>query len=142
MPPHNTIQQTYPQTQVQSAEHLRIVLSTILTTVDGISTVQLPSLGSTSSDINLLVHAPRNTWSRAARRKKANPTGMQTEQDVGTDQAIIVRITSYTRTGSSEKRVDCTVLQFDWVKGMHASRMLFESFASHVVRKVSAVLAA
>lgn len=137
MPAHNTIQQTYtPET---SLDILSTAITSALASIEGVSSRPLQSRGlhSFPNDLclDVLVSATGDTWSRAARRRQMRGATMEVDEE--TAQALVCRVTCAAcsqGTGSSGG----AVLQCHWVKGR--DRTLFESFASHLSRKVSATL--
>ena len=88
------------------------------------------------TQMNMLIRAIRNTWSRAARRRilaGATDPG-KTES---TCPALCCRIRS-TKVETNERgkaRDGNLTLEFEWVAGK--DRGLFESFMSHVSQKLS-----
>ncbi|KAH9930660.1 S-adenosyl-L-methionine dependent methyltransferase [Fomitopsis serialis] len=126
MPPHNTVQQTYPQST--SLDRLSSAVTSTLASIEGVSVQPLPrddGAEHTFPGADTLVTAARDTWSRTARRRKMRETSMQVDDEPS--NALVCR--------------DATVgaiLQCHWAKGR--DRGLFESFASHLGRKVSAAL--
>ncbi|KAI0759395.1 S-adenosyl-L-methionine dependent methyltransferase [Trametes elegans] len=123
MPARNTLRQPLPSTP--SASHTAPLARAVLDSVDGL-TVRGCGTAKSADDVDLVVSATGNTWSRAARRKKRNAIEME---DAPTAPRMVCRT-----------RVEDGQLVFDWLKG--TDRGLFESFASHVERKVLAALAA
>jgi len=142
MPLRNTFQETFPQ--AQSVASLGIAVGSAIATIEDISIRSLNS--QTQPDLahtDVLVSLTRDTWSRAARRKKANSTVMQTDPQsqplMGT--ALICRITCVEAehdSGAGRTRLGGPIIRFDWVRGRE--RALFESFVNHVERKVTALL--
>ncbi|KAF8630603.1 hypothetical protein AX15_002830 [Amanita polypyramis BW_CC] len=116
-------------------------------------TVEQRSQGSPSSPTYFTIYATQNTWSRSARRR-----ALQREHDQQSDQKAQLQarevqppafITSSTTPAPSSfacgielkppvmKNEDCTIeteLIFQWMYGQ--DRAMFESFASHVTKKV------
>lgn len=131
MPAHNTIQQTY--SQETSIGSLIAVVTSALTSIDGVSSRPLDprSIHSPPPEpcLDILVSATTDLWSRVARRRQAREANM--EVDPASTPALVCRVlcAAYTRGA---------VLQCDWVKGR--DRKLFESFASHLSRKVAGTL--
>lgn len=93
----------------------------------GKTTKVLNSIGGVNldafSEFEIVVKASGNTWSRSARRKKAST--MEIDQ---------------WKMAEDVKALECRILcsdsclEFNWMKGR--DRGLFESFVSHVSRKV------
>jgi hypothetical protein len=82
----------------------------------------------------LLVCATQNTWSRSARRKKA-AASIQIS-DVGSleTQTSALKCIFECAVGGAEQ--DTLILEASWVQGR--DRHLFESFWSHICRKLAA----
>ena len=120
MPLRNTLKQPLPPASDPSG--LATLLSAIIRSIDGLIVKHQ------SQDPNVLdmtVSAYENTWSRAARRKRREAAHVN---PAASDE---VRMSCRIRC-ETEEAIECLVL--DWVKGR--DRSLFESFASHVERKV------
>ena len=129
MPPRNTLRQPLPQSH--SEQRLGEVLLQILASVPG---VLVREHGHTRPDaVDVLACASGNTWSRAARRKKRDAMGDEAEEAAQRVVQLVCRI-------RCERRGDSMELVSDWVSGR--DRGLFESFTSHVQRKVVAAVAA
>ncbi|KAI0799986.1 S-adenosyl-L-methionine dependent methyltransferase [Fomes fomentarius] len=124
MPPRNTLQQPLPR--VTSVEEVLPILSSVLASISGVSVVERSG---TPADV--VASATGNTWSRAARRKKQE--AMQVEGMHPAETALVCRIRCERDGAQSGSRV---LLTFVWVAGK--DRGLFESFASHVERKMVA----
>jgi hypothetical protein len=122
MPPHNTIRQ--PLSSVGGPVALQ-VLKQVLSITDGISVIQERSA---QDEAVIRLAATGNTWSRAARRKKLKVPSNGLSQEITISLAALVcQITlSYGQ------------LEFNWIRGR--DRTLFESFCSHVSRKVASNL--
>ncbi|GBE83680.1 Putative methyltransferase-like protein [Sparassis crispa] len=134
MPPRNTLRQSYPGT---IPNRFASVTVSILSSIDSVS-VQ-PCAEAARRPLDLLVTAHRDTWSRASRRRKADPGTIQT--DVDSRPTFLCRIRNIGDNAGVPQTTqggDGSALVFDWVRGI--DRALFESFASHVGRKVSAML--
>ncbi|KZT09695.1 S-adenosyl-L-methionine dependent methyltransferase [Laetiporus sulphureus 93-53] len=138
MPVRNTLQQPYPTATI---EQLASTLSTTLASVEEISVRSLSPLNHSIAATDVVVTAVRDTWSRAARRKKPNADAMQSDAPVELSAALLCRVTcvEQNEARSKKRRDEGMFLEFNWVKGNN--RALFESFTSHVGRKVSAGLA-
>ncbi|KAI0752971.1 hypothetical protein C8Q80DRAFT_487656 [Daedaleopsis nitida] len=120
MPARKTLRQPLPR--ATSVAQVAPVLASTLASIPCLSI-------SERSDVvgDVVVSATGDTWSRAARRRKKD--AMKLEDDgasVMTQLACRIRCESM-----SEELVS---LAFDWVMGR--DRALFESFASHVERKM------
>lgn len=119
MPPHNTIRQ--PLGSVGGTIAFQR-LKQILETTEGVVIIQEHS---TPDGVTIRLTAIENTWSRAARRKKDKASSSGTHQKAVSSPVVLVcQITL------SHKQ-----LEFDWVRGR--DRSLFESFCSHISRKVA-----
>ncbi len=124
MPPRNTLQQPLPR--ATSVEEVLPILASVLASISGVSV--LKRLGTPAV---VVTSATGNTWSRAARRKKQE--AMQVEGIHPVEVALVCRIRCQKDVAQNGSRV---LLTFDWVAGK--DRGLFESFASHVERKMVA----
>lgn len=150
LPLPNELQQSYQPSSSNSIS-TRAIVERVLASIDCVHFSQLdcspPAVDSTISSSpllpplwELLVKASRNTWSRAERRKK---TAGATESDSTSPTAppmlscIIQEISSSgpTTGGGGHKNL---VLRCSWIRGH--DRALFESFWSHVSRKVAFAL--
>ncbi|KIY62376.1 hypothetical protein CYLTODRAFT_438918 [Cylindrobasidium torrendii FP15055 ss-10] len=120
MPPHNTIRQ-----QVSSTDCVQGVF-------DSMSGIHITKEGERS----VVVTAQANTWTRSARRKRKNvDTQMKVDTDGQRDsegelraEPALVCAVELVTTGNLSEVV------FHWRKG--AERNLFESFCSHISRKL------
>lgn len=115
MPDRNTLRQPY--SQVTSQSQLTSAVKSVLASIDGVS------IQDESDPDTLVVQAASNTWSRAARRK-AKPQSPQLPLEP-----------------TLRCRIVCSVnlaLEFTWIAGRE--RHTFESFYSHVNRKVGNIL--
>ena len=122
MPPRNTLQQPLPR-ETNLAE-VAPRLSSVLASIPGVSVTARPAPG-----VDVVVSSTGNTWSRAARRKKQE--AMQVEDGAPVEIQLVCRIRCQREAARGESG---TVVVIDWVKG--TDRALFESFASHVQRKM------
>jgi len=138
LPPRNTLRQTF-QTTKSITELGEVILHT-LSSIEGVhsesvlATEDNSTLGATC---NIIARASRNTWSRAARRKKI---GIPQDAPVYSDAQprLLCRVRAR-RDGSSATQSEREpIVEFDWVQG--TDRALFESFVSHVCRKVGPAL--
>ncbi|CCM00501.1 uncharacterized protein FIBRA_02535 [Fibroporia radiculosa] len=142
MPARNTLRQSYPQ--AKSLVHLASVVTAICALLHDISVRSpLPGEQCAGAGLEIIIAAPRDTWSRAARRKKAHGITMQTEPDSSAEPILVCRIVCV-EEGDNRMREESASgsikLRFDWMKGR--DRSLYESFTSHVGRKVAAALGA
>ncbi|GJE92247.1 S-adenosyl-L-methionine dependent methyltransferase [Phanerochaete sordida] len=124
MPARNTLRQAY--TQFQTAVETEQALLKVLNSIDGVTVAHRDAAASGG----FLVNALQNTWSRAARRRKLTAADSADEHQP-TQPALVCRVRC-TRDTAGAKRED--VVEFDWVQGR--DRGLFESFMSHVARKL------
>lgn len=129
MPARNTLRQTY--TLFRNAADAEQALLRVLESIRGVSFLSREHQGTEW----LFAKALQNTWSRAARRRKLDSVDTTAEQQP-TQPVLVCRIRSLQGardapglTGTGE-----IVLEFDWVRGR--DRGLFESFMSHVARKL------
>lgn len=138
MPSRNTLTQSFPNC---SFSMLSNILDRNLRLLEGVSTNTNP--GSVSNDVfslstsrTLFVEAERNTWSRSARRNRrrmdfsASPPISSARQPALTCSLRVIEASSHV-TGTKEKSL---ALELQWLYG--TNRTLFESFVSHIWRKV------
>lgn len=129
MPARNTLRQPYPHTQ--DINEARQTLVQVLRSVDEVTVKADDRIGGKG----LLIHALRNTWSRAARRKKVTEATPSADPQARTPALVCyiqcLQETQNARDGRGRRDV---VLEFNWVHGK--DRGLFESFMSHVARKM------
>ncbi|KAJ7461731.1 S-adenosyl-L-methionine dependent methyltransferase [Mycena galericulata] len=134
MPPRNTLRQPF-RFAGQAMEGLTEILSGVLVSVDGARVVT----SETSDDIDLpalIAYATTNTWSRGARRKNIiSPEDQATVQPSAPKLICSLRWIFPER---SQVRNTEMFLECQWMQGK--DRALFESFSSHVSRKVSSAL--
>ncbi|OBZ66401.1 putative methyltransferase-like protein C27D7.08c [Grifola frondosa] len=140
MPLRNTFHQVFEQ--ARSADNLAHTLRTVLASISGLSVRprdDSEDIAEAAQVSDVLVSATRNTWSRAARRRN----GAASAPPESSAPVLVCRI-SCLESDSNGRRSDGqaagAILQIDWVKGI--DRALFESFSSHVGRKVTAAFAA
>lgn len=103
--------------------------------LDGIAGISRTSI-SDGVDAGLVVNAAADTWSRAARRKRLQDSSLSrihVDMDVDMGFTCLIRCSSGTNEGIGEGKKSLT-LECTWVRGHE--RALFESFWSHVCRKV------
>lgn len=144
MPGRTTLRQPFPTAQADD-DILRAIYS-VLGTMDGVK-VEACSLGrndEANAPNGILVHASGNTWSRAARRKKLTGDPVATSNSpralicrLHVENASIGGATNPTHTTVPGQNPQLNVV-FQWTRGK--DRTLFESFMSHVSRKVEAAL--
>ncbi|TFK82629.1 S-adenosyl-L-methionine dependent methyltransferase [Polyporus arcularius HHB13444] len=125
LPPRNTLVQ--PLAQATSQAQVAPVLATVLASVDGLT---VRPLSTESGPADVLVMVTENTWSRAARRKKRDAMPVETDSGPRAEVQLICRV----KLAGSVEEGNRVTMAFDWVAGK--DRGLFESFASHVERKV------
>ncbi|KAI0685203.1 S-adenosyl-L-methionine dependent methyltransferase [Cytidiella melzeri] len=134
MPPRNSLK--HPFGSVHSPGRLRNALHHVLANIEGVTFEQtLPENVTQDQGFpGILVHASSNTWSRAARRRKklAVKSGLSPGRPIPTLSCRIQK------TSTNDGDTAQMSLEFQWVRG--ADRGLFESFMSHVSRKVDAAL--
>jgi hypothetical protein len=140
LPPRNTLLYPLAMPRIYGSDSLDVLLAGVLGDVQGLDVLNLPLPAADAPSARrhstpvpppppfagFLVAARANTWSRAARRKAQ--AGMATD-----DRPAPVLVCRVYRADAS-----CT-LGVDWVRGK--DRAMFESFASHVVRKVRTAVA-
>jgi hypothetical protein len=120
MPARNTLRQPF-QLPAQNTERLAEILSAVLASVDGARIVK--------TDTFFTVSATTNTWSRGARRKHKQSTEAVPAAEAPSELNLVCRVAWIYQEGA-------TFLECQWMKGK--DRPLFEAFASHVSRKVTA----
>ncbi|PPQ78488.1 hypothetical protein CVT25_011829 [Psilocybe cyanescens] len=142
MPPRNTLNQAFPGYTIQDV-HAK--LGDTLRGVNGVSCNEINSMGTNSNPF--LVEAQENTWSRSARRSRANnnsrkPSSALEEGMTTTapDPALTCSCRVNIDTGLSEEDggEPLCAIEIQWIYGK--DRALFESFAGHVGRKVGSSL--
>lgn len=138
MPPRNTIRQSFPR--ADSARQLNESLHIVLSAIDGVTfSSELEHQLCENSSSLTLVQANGNTWSRAARRKQ-NSGGdsmlPSTAAALLPDPPLSCRIWVLCTEDPPEK--DCFDIRFQWLQG--SERSLYDSFCSHVSRKIATEL--
>ncbi|OAX37931.1 S-adenosyl-L-methionine dependent methyltransferase [Rhizopogon vinicolor AM-OR11-026] len=126
MPSRNTLHHSFPD--ARSAYILESALRNVLTIVDSLSVTSMASATPEGSSTTMLVHARGNTWSRAARRKRL-PAAVSADQEPPVLRCSI--------ECCSKVDTPCEII-FTWLEGK--DRSVFESFTSHVSRKVISAL--
>lgn len=131
MPPRNTLRQ--PFSSFRSKVDLESSLSAVLHTIDGVSTER----GGEDIQKGTLVQAAQNTWSRAARRRKL--AGTTTSAEASQTPALRCQLRCIEIETNERHSGGCNnlMLEFNWVEGK--DRGLFESFMSHVSKKLETV---
>ena len=127
MPLRNTLKQPLPQTD--DASQLGVLVSAIIRSTDG---VIASNLSQDRATLDMVVSAYENTWSRAARRKRKE--AMRIELTASSEIRMTCRIRHQREKAGGQESTITDYLVLNWVKGR--DRGLFESFASHVERKV------
>lgn len=112
------------------------ILSQVLADVDGVS-VTLDSSSSDDYICLVLVQASANTWSRSARRRKVTAP---LRTDTHAHPSLVMQCRIQCRRGPSptvtdKNKLHGLYLEYQWIEGKE--RSTFESFVSHVNRKVS-----
>ncbi|CAL1707924.1 unnamed protein product [Somion occarium] len=144
MPPRNSL--THACRKVIPPERLRSILWGIIKPIDGVTVNEGSShrMESESSTSNLVIQATADTWSRAARRKKLISSHPVVPMDVDKVDALaiqlICRVEIPDNPGIHHRGRDESHVVFHWMKGRN--RLLFESFASHVGRKIDTAIVA
>jgi hypothetical protein len=126
-PPQNTLRQ--PFSQAHSAYSIRVSLMAIIQSIDG-ALYQEVSEDSEFLAPPLLVCATQNTWSRSARRKKMSI--LTQTSDLLETRTPALRCVFGCKIGKAGQQA--LILEASWVQGQ--DRPLFESFWSHVCRKL------
>ncbi|KAI9063839.1 S-adenosyl-L-methionine dependent methyltransferase, partial [Trametes sanguinea] len=128
MPARNTLHQPLPH--APPGTDVAAILKSVLDSVDGVA-LRHSNADRASTAVEYMASATRNTWSRAARRKKQKT--MDVDDHRSEDPGLICRV-RYEEASEAEKGSRYGQVVFDWLRGR--DRGLFESFASHVERKV------
>lgn len=97
-------------------------LRQVLSTTEGLTVIQEDS---TIDEVTIKITATGNTWSRAARRKKLKEPWNETPHETALPPAAL----------TCQITLSHGQLGFSWVRGR--DRTLFESFCSHISRKVA-----
>ncbi|OSD00137.1 S-adenosyl-L-methionine dependent methyltransferase [Trametes coccinea BRFM310] len=134
MPSRNTLHQPLPD--AQPGTEVATLLKSVLDSLAGLSLRQVNIDGS-STEVEHLASAARNTWSRAARRKKQETMYVDEHGEAG--PKLVCRV-CYQEASDAGKSTRAGQLVFHWLRGR--DRGLFESFASHIERKVIAAVSA
>ncbi|KIM74416.1 hypothetical protein PILCRDRAFT_80092, partial [Piloderma croceum F 1598] len=114
-----------------SAHSLHISLMAVFQSIDGASYQEVSEdPGFLTSP--LLVCAKQNTWSRSVRRKKVSIPVQTSDVGLLETQPPALRCIFGCKMGGTEQQT--LVLEVNWVQGR--DRPLFESFWSHVCRKL------
>jgi hypothetical protein len=126
MPSRNTLHHAFPG--ALSADALASILRNVLAPIDGLLITSTNPATPASSSTTMLVHARGNTWSRAARRRGL-PAAVSADHE-----PLVLRCSI-----ECLSKVDnpCEIV-FIWLEGK--DRSVFESFTSHVSRKVTSAL--
>lgn len=130
MPPRNTLHQSFAQ--LMSAADAVNALSEVLQDIEGVV-----SQAEDREPYCMVVQAAGNTWSRAARRRKlATMDVTPSDQSQPDSPALTCRIRCLPAKQSDRPHAasEHVTMEFNWVRG--TDRGLFESFVSHVARKV------
>ncbi|KAF8972036.1 hypothetical protein BDZ97DRAFT_1650372 [Flammula alnicola] len=146
LPPRNTLVQTFPDCTFKT---VRDALSEILQSIEGVSATEVnhppepvdsaivsshsarDPTNSGSADL-FFIEAQENTWSRSARRKPSRRYHRSIARPVSQPSIDIAPGANAAATAGI-----CAV-EFQWIFGK--DRALFESFVSHINRKVGIAL--
>ncbi|KAJ8453876.1 hypothetical protein ONZ51_g13354 [Trametes cubensis] len=132
MPVRNTMHQPLPRKT--SMAQATAATRAVLTSIDGLGMRSVRADGS-SEILDVVSIVMKNTWSRAARRKKRD--AMDEDGGSVSDPQLVCRLRVEERPQEGGRH-EGMYLVFDWLRGK--DRSVFESFASHVERKVVATL--
>ncbi|KIK82447.1 hypothetical protein PAXRUDRAFT_832200 [Paxillus rubicundulus Ve08.2h10] len=132
MPSRTTLYQQIAN--IQSLELLYNTLRQVLADIKNAS-VKPELTGSDTGIPSILVQAMEVTWSRSARRKKATQPPLQTMSHQYLILQCRVNCAGGPPPGSEKQRAGGLYLEYQWVDG--SDRGVFESFVSHVNRKVT-----
>ncbi|PPQ68289.1 hypothetical protein CVT24_005105 [Panaeolus cyanescens] len=148
LPQRTTLRQTFPET---SSSSLRQALDEVLDLIPGIA-ITGPVSGAVEDAVSFVVEVSSDTWSRSARRKgkkaqdlkvsaiSSKSTQISTAQSPSPalTASVTCQPTPFTsaQQHASDSRADSILaaLEFQWVFG--TDRGLYESFVSHITRKV------
>ncbi|KJA14451.1 hypothetical protein HYPSUDRAFT_173409 [Hypholoma sublateritium FD-334 SS-4] len=146
LPPRNTLTQPFPGCMpARLYEALAETLRTI--EADGVLATEVaPRAG--SHHPSFFIEAQANTWSRSARRSRRPRAEMQLQPDSHTGNTVASAgktnpsltcsarvIIQETDAGSPTAATSTCSVEFQWIYGKE--RALFESFVSHVNRKIA-----
>lgn len=132
MPQRNTLRQLFAE--FQSKEAVDSALTAVLRGVDGVS---IDSAGAGTGK-GVLVQTMHNTWSRAARRRRtAGTTPSIQDEHITPVLRCRIRCLEVEPNARVRSQGGDIIVQFDWVEG--DDRGLFESFISHVSRKLKEI---
>jgi hypothetical protein len=135
MPSRNILTQPFPNC---TFHRLSDILDRNLRLFDGVSTSTNP--GSICNDVSsstlrtLFVEAEGNTWSRSARRSRRRIDSSTISPASSTRQPTLTCSVRVIETSDQAAEGQSLVLEIQWLYG--TDRTLFESFASHLWRKV------
>ncbi|KIJ61690.1 hypothetical protein HYDPIDRAFT_115472 [Hydnomerulius pinastri MD-312] len=134
MPQRTTLYQQL--TSIQSLELLQNTVCRVLGDIEDLS-IKLEKSSSDDRVPSVLAQAMDVTWTRSARRKKATKTSPQTSFQQS--PALQCRITCKDGAcpGGGKQSPTSVHIEYQWIDG--SERSIFESFVSHVNRKVTAV---
>ncbi|KAJ3503764.1 hypothetical protein NLJ89_g8288 [Agrocybe chaxingu] len=158
MPPRNTLSQPLSLTKEPRPRFERVctIVSEVLGLIDGVTALERPESEKGEKGV-FFVEAKANKWSRSARRKKTRLKDVVDEGNstLGSKASETSEGASNLSSGSAAPALTCSLrvrpaeaevveghylLEFQWMFGR--DRGLFESFASHVGRKVGVQLEA
>jgi hypothetical protein len=115
------------------------ILDRNLGLLDGVSTNANPgsvrNVVSSSTLRTLFVKAEGNTWSRSARRSRRRMDSSAISPTSSTRQPTLTCSVQVIETSNQAAEGQSFVLEIQWLYG--TDRTLFESFVSHLWRKVS-----
>lgn len=136
MPSRNTLTQSFPNC---SFHMLSDILDRNLRLLDCISTNTIPGsvsngVSSSSTLRTLFVEAEGNTWSRSARRSRRRIDSSTISPTSSTRQPTLTCSVRVIVTSNQAAEEQSLVLEIQWLYG--TDRTLFESFVSHLWRKV------
>ncbi|KAG2076730.1 hypothetical protein BDR04DRAFT_620493 [Suillus decipiens] len=131
MPSRNTLHHAFPG--ARSAGILTSALRNVLRLISGVTVASSTTPAIYDHSSTMLVHARGNTWSRAARRGKL-PETVCVDREL---PALRCSVECRERLSYTSSNTGCELL-FTWVEGN--DRLIFESFTSHVSRKVISTL--
>ena len=136
MPSRNTLTQSFPNC---SFPMLSDILDQNLRLLNGVLTNTIPgsvsdSVSSSSTLKTLFVEAEGNTWSRNARRNRLRTNSSTVSPTSSTRQPTLTCSVRVIETSNLAADGQSLVLEIQWLYG--TDRTLFQSFVSHVWRKV------
>lgn len=121
-------------------DELKNTLVNVLLNIEGVLINEGCLTAESEATSCIMVNASANTWSRAARRKRLGKTTALPddtgEQNATVERSLVCRLELFVR--DVERGKEEAMVLFHWTKGR--DRQTFESFVSHVSRKIDSSL--